>query len=246
MTDAQFYNNFIFRKFEYNRYHMTDNTSVGAQRHYFAKMISGRARLVCEKYTVELVAGDVFYIPFGMRYLSHWYPVDGTLAFYSIGFSHLPSTIDYKMQKIEGAGEAFDKYFDDITVSCDSIAKLYCFFADIRDKLTPRCNMAQDITAMRAVNFMRNNPQADAREIASHLNISESGLYGIFRQTLNKTPLDVRRQLIIEQAENLLITTDMSIELISARLGFSSSSYFRKVFFKVTGKTPSAVRGGRL
>ena len=246
MTDAQFYNNFVFRKFEYNRYHTTDNTSVGSQRHYFAKMISGRARLMCEKYTVELVKDDVFYIPYGMRYRSHWYPEDGVLAFYSIGFSHLPSTIDYKMQKIEGAAKAFDKYFDDLTVSSDSIAGLYCFFADIKEKMTPRCNMAQDISAMRAVDFMRERTDASAREVAEHIGISESGLYNVFKQVFGKTPLDIKRELIIERAENMLVTTDLSVEQISTQLGFSSSSYFRKVFFKVTNKTPSAVRGGRI
>lgn len=246
MTDAQFYNGFVFRRFDYNRYHTTDNTKNGSIRHYFAKLVCGTAKLQCANFTVELKAGDVFYIPYGMHYRSHWYADNGSNVFYSFGFSHLPSNIDYKMQKIEGAGDIFDECFGDITVSADSIAGLYKFFARVQDRMIPRCNMAQDITALRAVDYMRTNTDAAAAEVAKHIGISESGLYNVFRLSLGKTPLEVRRGLVVERAEELLLTTDMSVEEISARLGFSSSSYFRKVVYKVTGKTPSAIRKGRI
>ena len=64
MTDAQFYNGFVFRRFDYNRYHTTDNTKNGSIRHYFAKLVCGTAKLQCANFTVELKAGDVFYIPY--------------------------------------------------------------------------------------------------------------------------------------------------------------------------------------
>ena len=181
-----------------------------------------------------------------MHYRSHWYAENGSNVFYSFGFSHLPSNIDYKMQKIEGAGDIFDECFGDVTVSADSIAGLYKFFARVQDRMIPRCNMAQDITALRVVDYMRTNTDAAAAEVAKHIGISESGLYNVFRLSLGKTPLEVRRGLVVERAEELLLTTDMSVEEISARLGFSSSSYFRKVVYKVTGKTPSAIRKGRI
>jgi AraC-like DNA-binding protein len=246
MTDAQFYNGFTFRKYEYNRYHTTDNTKTGSPRHFFAKLIAGSAKLQMATATVTLHAGDVFYIPYGIPYRSHWYPESGVNSFYSIGFSHLPSPVDYALQKIEGASALFDECFSDITVSADSIARLYRFFAQVKDQMMPRNNLPQEVTAMRALDFMRAHPQARAAETAAHLNISESGLYGILRSSLGKTPLEIRRGLLVEQAEELLLTTDLSIEEISARLGLSSSSYFRKVFSRMTGTTPSAIRKQRL
>ena len=44
------------------------------------------------------------------------------------------------------------------------------------------------------------------------------------------------------KAVELLITTDMQVEEISSLLNFSSTSYFRKVLYKHTGKTPREIR----
>lgn len=242
MNDAQFYNGFVFRKFEYNKYYTSDSTKKGAPRHFFAKLLSGKAKLQCERFTVELSAGDVFYIPYGMLYRSHWYPDSNSVCFYSLGFSHLPSTVDYKMQKIEGAGEIFDSIFSDIELSVQNIANLYLFFAKVKDRMVSRCNKVQNVVVTRAVDYMRANPSAHAADIANYMGISESGLYGLFKSQLDKSPLNIRLDILTEKATELLVTTDLPIEEISERLGFSSSSYFRKVLFKTTGKTPSAIR----
>ena len=245
MTDAQFYNSFVFQKYEFNKYHTTDNTA-GAPRHFFAQLICGHAKLQCASYSVELSAGDVFYIPNGIRYRSHWYPENGIISFYSIGFTHLPSNVDYMMQKIEGAGVYFEELSADITVSADSIARLYGFFANVKDKMKPQRNTSQGSTVLRAIEYIQQHPDASACEIAANIGISESGLYGIFKKSLGKTPLEIKRKALIERAEELLLTTDLPIEKISDILGFSSSSYFRKVLFKMTGKSPSYIRKNRL
>ena len=244
MTDAQFYNGFVFKKYEYNKFRTTDCiTNGGASRHYFGKMISGRARLVTEKYNVEVSAGDVFYIPYGIRYRSYWYPDENGVSFYSIGFSHLPSVADYKIQKIEcGDSKNLDTVCQELTVNAKTVAALYAFFAEVQDIMIPRCNKPQDTVLALAVDIMRKNPDITVSEIARVCGVSESGLYNIFKRTLECTPLDIRRKIITERATDLLITTDLSIEEISAKLGFSSSSYFRKVLHRETGQTPTAIR----
>lgn len=47
---------------------------------------------------------------------------------------------------------------------------------------------------------------------------------------------------MVQNALDLLAHTDLTIEEISSKVGFSSSNYFRKVFFDITGKTPKEVR----
>lgn len=47
---------------------------------------------------------------------------------------------------------------------------------------------------------------------------------------------------MIQHAIELLIHTEMSIEEISRTIGFSSSNYFRKIFYKLTKKTPKELR----
>ncbi|MBQ1211258.1 MAG: helix-turn-helix domain-containing protein [Clostridia bacterium] len=88
---------------------------------------------------------------------------------------------------------------------------------------------------------MRRDPYVTVGEVAAYCGVSESGLYALFKSTLNETPNRVRRQILCERAKELLSTTDLTVEQISSQLSFSSSSYFRKVFYEHIGKTPREV-----
>jgi len=46
----------------------------------------------------------------------------------------------------------------------------------------------------------------------------------------------------IVNAKKLLISTNLSIEVIAWKVGFSSTSYFVKMFHRETGKTPKQYR----
>jgi len=48
--------------------------------------------------------------------------------------------------------------------------------------------------------------------------------------------------VLCKKSIDLLQTTDLPIEEISGMMGFSSSSYFRKVLKEHTGKTPHEIR----
>lgn len=89
---------------------------------------------------------------------------------------------------------------------------------------------------------MRNTDDFTMKDVATHCKISESGLYPIFQKVFQKTPLEMKQEILCEKAVQLLTTTDLSVEEISNRLLFSSSSYFRKILRKYTGKTPREIR----
>lgn len=90
--------------------------------------------------------------------------------------------------------------------------------------------------------LIRSDPSRKIADIAAACGVCESGLYGVFRRTYRETPNTVRQRVLCEQAKHLLVTTDLSVEEISERLSFSSSSYFRKVMRKHTGMTPGEIR----
>jgi transcriptional regulator GlxA family with amidase domain len=46
----------------------------------------------------------------------------------------------------------------------------------------------------------------------------------------------------MQEAEDLLTGTDLSVAQIAARLGYTSDVAFRKAFRKVTGASPGKVR----
>lgn len=89
---------------------------------------------------------------------------------------------------------------------------------------------------------MKNNTLYNVSDVASFCKISNSELFLIFKEFAHETPNDVKNQILCKRAEILLITTDYSIEKISSDLGFSSSSYFRKILKKYLNKTPKEIR----
>lgn len=97
-------------------------------------------------------------------------------------------------------------------------------------------------TIDRALAFMHAHTAYTVGDMAAHCGVSESGLYAAFQKHLGKTPMEVRHEILAEKAAELLSSTDLSVEEISDRLGFSSSSYFRKVLKKQTGQSPRAIR----
>lgn len=75
-------------------------------------------------------------------------------------------------------------------------------------------------------------------EIAHRLKISTSYLSRLFKQETGVTFSGYVNKLKIEEAASLLLYTEYTDAEISSLLGFSSQSYFIKVFRKQTGTTP--------
>lgn len=79
-------------------------------------------------------------------------------------------------------------------------------------------------------------------DIAGLLCTSTRQTERIFKQIYGKGFKQELNAIRVEKATQLLIDTSISIELISNRVGFSSSSYFGRIFKNHTGKTPLEIR----
>jgi two-component system response regulator YesN len=64
----------------------------------------------------------------------------------------------------------------------------------------------------------------------------------IFKQIYGKGFIQVLNAIRVEKALQLVLDTTMPIELISQKVGFSSSSYFGRIFKDYTGQTPLKMR----
>lgn len=80
------------------------------------------------------------------------------------------------------------------------------------------------------------------KELAEHLNISESYLSKLFRKEMGVTLSDYILSLKIDKAKNLLRYSDYNIVDIANNLSFSSQSHFIQVFQKKTGLSPHKYR----
>ena len=80
--------------------------------------------------------------------------------------------------------------------------------------------------------------------LARACGISESGIYALFRDYADTTPIDFKHRLIAERAVYMLTSTDLTVETIASTLGICSSAYLRRILKKQTGQTPLELRKG--
>ena len=92
--------------------------------------------------------------------------------------------------------------------------------------------------------LIRNNLTNDIslEDIASEINMSYSWFRKIFKEYTGFSPANYIKEMKLQRAKNLLISTDLSIKEIAYNLNFDSISYFSSTFRKQTGCTPLQYR----
>lgn len=242
MKESIFYNGFYFTEYHYERYHYTD-ARVGANRHFLGLLEEGRCRIVSDTVTIEAEAGEPFYIPKGLSYQSYWYSA-GTVRLRSCGFDLFPEadSVSLPLQKLPRA--LADPIRRIPPVGHPDSAALGALFTALGQAL-PEMQRSDHGPAVclweQAVSFMQLHTEASVAEVARHCGVSESALYASFKRH-GSTPNRTRQEILVKEAVHLLTTTDLSVQDISDRLGFSSAAYFRKVFAGHTGQTPRQTR----
>ena len=118
---------------------------------------------------------------------------------------------------------------------------MYSFYARVLPGMEPDTDPLE-LLVLKACAYMQKDPHARIGQVAMHCDVSIASLYSTFKKQLGITPNAMRQRVLCDAAQELLVTTDLPVEDISSRLGFSSSSYFRKVLRQHTGKTPLQLR----
>lgn len=248
MNNPSFSKYFLFNNFIYNRFHHNDN-SHGVEKHFIGYIKEGNAKIVSETTTLKLKKGDMFYIPRGLKYHSYWDTEGIPTHIISIGFTYFPSecTSGYELGTIPLNPRISDllMYFASVRrINCESIATLYSLINLTEGFLTKRKDSKYDIITDALMSLMDNDPHKKMDDYANELGISISMLYKYTKKSLNKSPNRLRQEIICQKAINLLETSSYSVEEICSICRFSSTSYFRKVLFSVTQKTPTQIKMG--
>ena len=81
-----------------------------------------------------------------------------------------------------------------------------------------------------------------AEEMATAMNVSYSTLIHTFKKETGKTITEYKLLKQIDEAKSLLSLTDMSINQIALNVGFSTNTYFSKIFKRETNLTPKEYR----
>lgn len=78
--------------------------------------------------------------------------------------------------------------------------------------------------------------------LAKLLGVSEVHMRRLFKKHIGLSPQKYIAHYRINQSKSLLIDSDLTIQEIAFRLGFSDSNYFSKVFKQQIGRSPSEYR----
>ena len=245
MNDTIFCNNFRFNELCFYETAHRDN-SRGVDFHFVGFMKHGRGRIVTTEQVLEIEENEMFYIPKGCQYHSYWIAKDH-VCFDSIGFLYFPTLASngYRLQKIKYDANILDAFMplsDDKSVNTASIGILYHLLGLLESTLEPAPTNKKIAIYEKLIHFMQKDPQMSIPEYADLCGISESLLYHYVKESSNKTPNQLRQEILCQKAAELLVTTNYTIEEICDNIGFSSAAYFRKIFESVYHKSPSRMR----
>lgn len=217
----------------------------------------GTAEVVSGGKKIAVASGDLFYIPEKTNYSTKWFG-SPDIEYYCLHavskhYDVAVQSVRFALQRLpslsnEDTGARIRTIFQLMSTG-DRISKIkaislyYALYAEVLpllqeeqvEQVHPALNRAAQ---MIDDDFCANTPIG---EIAKACFISESRLYHLFQQQLKMSPVAYRNRRRIERATELL-RTEMSIEEICGEVGFHSPVYFREIFKKHTGISPTKYR----
>lgn len=122
------------------------------------------------------------------------------------------------------------------------------FQAIIQNNLEQRRNRIQQLS-QQVVNRIESgysDSNLSPTRIADEMGMSSAYLGRLFRESMQQSISQYISQVRIQKAEELLRTTDTSVESIAGSVGFSNVKYFYVVFKNLTGQTPMQYRKSRV
>lgn len=101
-----------------------------------------------------------------------------------------------------------------------------------------------DDKVQRVVSYIEEalDNELSVRRIEKAVNLSKSVLYRMFHDNFGCTVSEYINKRRVEKSLPLLTGTDLPIEEISRRVGFSGASYFGRIFKEIKGVTPLKYR----
>lgn len=248
----------FFKVEEYNfKRNYTFDTSSCPRPHFCMGLVlkGGSTFTDCtENAKINLEVGDIILVPIGSTYISNW-KGEPDISYVSIHFIFdYPSLFsrqkNFKLQKVTTENfestkkdflyllKNYDSNKDDIKFSVLSV--FFKILSEVLPKLAVKKSKAIDAKIMLSVEHIEKHFAEDIsiETLAKVSNMSESRFYPCFKKALGVTPIDYINHFRINRAIIMLTDNRFTIEEISEKCGFQSSAYFRRVFKKITGKTP--------
>ncbi|MBQ7356821.1 MAG: PocR ligand-binding domain-containing protein [Clostridia bacterium] len=125
-------------------------------------------------------------------------------------------------------------------ISIMNIAEMFGKFIIMENFLTPK--ESENLEQIRRYVYDNIDKKLTAQKIANGVHVSKSTLYSTVSSSFGCTVSEFISKVKIDKAKELLQKTDLQVEEIAERLGFSSPAYFGKVFKRIVGVSPLRYR----
>ena len=227
------------------RYTLGGEVSYSQPR--IAYIRQGRAEFLYNGRVISAEEGDLVFIPMHARYYSVWYG-EPQIEFYVLEFSFYASHLfhDCIFQTVKGiSAEKFDEIYEESKKGGFlALSGFYNVIDRLQNILKKDARNFRHSHIQPALEYIENNfsQPVEIKALARLCNCSESSLFKTFQAIMGVSPIAYKHNIMIQNALDMLAHTDLSIEEISRRVGFASANYFRKIFIRITGKTPKEIR----
>lgn len=233
---------------------------------YFYYLKEGFGRLAIESESIQVNAGDLIIINSN---IGHTFYLDESITNVKIlGFGieslSIAGLVDDEAKDINyfhidnrDRTLTFEDYFEDIyreyegdDIFAKSLANAIAstLVINLLRKYRKFITIKHDKKVNRQIDYIKSyidtNYSDDIKleDLSQMAYMNKFHLISEFKQSYRITPIEYLILKRVEVSKNLLISTNHTMEEISAMVGFNSQSYFNQVFKKKAGQTPSQFR----
>ncbi|MEE1186915.1 MAG: AraC family transcriptional regulator [Acutalibacteraceae bacterium] len=248
---------FSVTEYTQNNGYVCDFTGIPRPHYCVGLILEGRGDFEFAGKTVVVNKGDIIFVPIGSTYASHWSGCDKAV-YISAHFSFETHDLFSRNKKIEiqkvtlpdypDLKSKFEKmyaaYNGNKTQQLVALGTFYEIISMVCSQLIYTKTTLMDKRIEKAVEFIEEHftQQFTIEQLAKLSNMSVSHFHECFKSQVGCSAITYKHNMCVRKAQILLTKSDLSIEEISETLGFNSSVYFREVFKKTTGKSPSEYR----
>lgn len=248
---------FSVTKYTHADGHVCDFTGIPRPHYCMGLILDGRGEFRFDGKTVTVEEGDIIFVPMGSTYASYWSGTSGVL-YISAHFSFETHDLFSRNKKIEIQKVTLEGYpelkskFEKMHEANDGkkpqqLAALSIFY-DIVSMVYPELEYTKttlmDKRIETAVTYIEKHftESFSIEQLAKLCNMSIPYFHECFKSQVGCSAISYKHRMCVRRAQILLTESDLSIEEISGEAGFNSSIYFREIFKKMTGKSPSEYR----
>lgn len=249
----------LTEKYVQNKYVVNDFTNLPWQCHNFLFMLEGEGEVITNYATISLKQGDFLFIPKNATYVSKW---QAKTVFRSIHFNFAPivdplANKNIPIQKI---------VLDDFSSALNSAntLSLYQHSEDENSFLALSsmfsiCHVVFPLVSYKeetnttsvapAIEFINKHyrEKMTIESLATLCYLSPSRFYYLFKKHTGSSPIAYKNRLcILDACGELVRNKNKTVEELAVEYGFESAVYFRRLFKKTTGKTPTEYKNNSI